>query len=120
MGEPLQEVHGLARSATPSEPSRSRPPRRPVAVVLPATIGRADVPAVVADCLDPARGAGPLDCDGSALVDPRLAAVDAIARVALGARRGGRPFRLEHASPALLDLLALCGLERVLRARGSG
>jgi hypothetical protein len=85
--------------------------------VLPATIRRADVPGVVADCLDPARGNGPLECDGSGLVDPRLPAIEAIARVALSARRGGRRFRLEHASPALLDLLALCGLEEALATR---
>src|SRR5690349_3984088 len=111
---PLQEVPGLARPATPSEPARSRSAHRPASVALPAAIGRADVPAIVAECLDAARGDGPLACDGSALIDPRLAAVDAIARVALEARRGDRPFRLEHASRALLDLLVLCGLDAVV------
>ncbi len=114
--EPLQEVLGLARSATPSEPSRSHPPAGAASGALPGIIRRADVPAIVADCLDPARGSGPLDCDGSALVDPRLPAIEAIARVALGAARGRRRFRLEHASPALLDLLDLCGLAEVLAA----
>jgi hypothetical protein len=105
----------LARSATPSEPTRSRPDARPSSVALPPTIGRGDVVAVVADCLDPARGTGRLDCDGGALRDPQLAAIDAIARVALGARRGGRRFRLEHAGPGLLDLLRLCGFDDRLR-----
>ena len=105
----------MARSARPSEPSRPSGPRHATSVRLPPTIGRAAGPALVADGLDPARGGGPLHCDGTALVDPRLAAIEAIARLALGAHRGRRPFRLEHASPALLDLLELCGLEVVLR-----
>jgi hypothetical protein len=106
----------LARPATPSEPDRSRADARPSSVALPPTIGRADVPAVVADCLERARGTGRLVCDGGAVREPQLAAIDALARVALGARRAGRPFRLEHAGPALLELLHLCGFDERLRA----
>jgi anti-anti-sigma regulatory factor len=44
-----------------------------------------------------------------------LAALDALARVQLAARRAGLELRLRHASPGFCELVALCGLEGVLR-----
>ena len=43
---------------------------------------------------------------------PDLDAIDALARVALGARRSGCAIRLEDADPHLIGLLALVGLAR--------
>ena len=106
----------MARSATPPEPSRSSWSSGPATVPLPARIDRASVGTVVARCLEAASGRGALTADGRELLDARLAAVDALARVALAAARDGRPFRLEHASPELLELLRLCGLDDALRA----
>jgi hypothetical protein len=48
-------------------------------------------------------------CDASAL-GAELAAVDALARLALLARRLGCPLRVRRASPQLRALVALCGL----------
>jgi hypothetical protein len=53
-------------------------------------------------------------------VEPDLPVLDAIARLALSARRNGQSFRLEHASPALLDLIKWCGLWDELVREGSG
>ena len=111
MGEPLQEVPGLARSAMPPEPSGSNRHARRSTVRLPASISRGDVPAVVARCLEQVATGAALTADCSDLLEPRLPAIDAIARLALEAGRDARSFRLEHASPALLDLVRLCGLE---------
>jgi hypothetical protein len=60
-------------------------------------------------------------CEVGGLVAPDIATVDALARLALGARRAGCRVRLEHASPALRGLLALSGLVEVLPcSAGSG
>ncbi|HET7030099.1 MAG TPA: STAS domain-containing protein [Candidatus Limnocylindrales bacterium] len=88
-------------------------------VAVPARIGRADVRSVVARCLDEASAGGPLSADCSDVADAALPTIDVLARLALAGARERRPFRLEHASPELLDLLALCGLATVLgRERG--
>jgi hypothetical protein len=60
-------------------------------------------------------GPGLVFCDVGGLERPGLPTVDVLARVALAARRRRRELRLEHASPALLELLDLCGLGEVLR-----
>jgi hypothetical protein len=85
------------------------PPR---AVVLPPTIDRDNVDGLVARCrATMATGRGmPVMCDAADVVDPRLPTVETIARLALDAHRNRQEFRLERASPALLDLLAFCGL----------
>jgi anti-anti-sigma regulatory factor len=62
--------------------------------------------------------AGTITCDVAALVDPDAVVVDALARLALTARRHGRAFRLRNASPALEDLLVWTGLGVVLTACG--
>ena len=52
----------------------------------------------------------PLVCDVSTLVDADAVAVEALARVALAARRHGRSIELHHACPRLRELLAFAGL----------
>jgi ABC-type transporter Mla MlaB component len=47
-------------------------------------------------------------------VDPDAVAIDALARLQLGARRHGCQVRLCGASPELLGLVAFMGLENVL------
>jgi hypothetical protein len=62
----------------------------------------------------PRRPPSTLVCNVSALDGAYLAAIDAIARLALGARRAGREVRLEEASDELRGLLDLCGLAEVV------
>ncbi|MBA3552095.1 MAG: STAS domain-containing protein [Actinobacteria bacterium] len=54
-------------------------------------------------------------CDVSALADPDAVTVDALARLQLTARRLGRHVRLRHACGELRDLIALMGLQGVVR-----
>ncbi|HKW78562.1 MAG TPA: hypothetical protein VJQ09_05630 [Candidatus Limnocylindria bacterium] len=54
-------------------------------------------------------------CEAGALTRPDLATVDALARLALAARRTGRRTRVRHASAALKYLLDLAGLADVVR-----
>jgi anti-anti-sigma regulatory factor len=99
-----------------SEPS----PAGVLTVIVVGPLTRADV----GDLCERARlaleatTAATLTCDVAALVDPDAVVVDALARLALTARRLGRGFRLRHASPALEDLLAWTGLGTVLTACG--
>jgi ABC-type transporter Mla MlaB component len=53
-------------------------------------------------------------CDASALVQPDLVAVEAIARLQLLALRGGRELRLRNACSELKELLDLAGLSDVI------
>ena len=55
-------------------------------------------------------GASLAVCDVGGVTLPNAAAVDAVCRVRLAARRLGRRLRLRHASPELVDLLDLMGL----------
>ncbi len=54
-------------------------------------------------------------CDVGAVVGSDLATVDALAQLALVARRRGCRVQLRHASPELRELLALAGLADVVR-----
>lgn len=54
-------------------------------------------------------------CDIGAIVDPDLAALDAVARMALTARRVGAAIEFQNACHGLLDLLELAGLTDVVR-----
>lgn len=63
-------------------------------------------------------GARVLVCDVGALVAPDAGTVEALARVALTARRLGREVRLRHASRELRELLALAGLCSVVPVGG--
>ena len=58
-------------------------------------------------------------CDVGALA-PDAAAIDALARLQLAARRLGLEIRLRHASTELLGLLAFVGLSEVLRVEAGG
>ncbi len=60
-------------------------------------------------------GADVLVCDVAALTDPDAGTVEALARVALTARRLGRRVRLHDPSRELRELLDLFGLTEVLR-----
>jgi hypothetical protein len=59
----------------------------------------------------------PLDCDAAALSRADLGTVDALARLALTARRMGARLVVRNASPELRALLDLAGL--VMRRDGS-
>jgi hypothetical protein len=107
----------LARPGTPPEPDRAADGSS-AGVRLPASIDRADVATVVAGWVARIGPSGSvLACDARSVRSPRLSELDAIARLARSARWNGRRFRLEHASPALVDLIALCGLSEVLDPR---
>lgn len=58
-------------------------------------------------------GPGIVDCDVWG-IEPDAVTVDALCRLQLAARRHGCRVRLSHASPALLELVELMGLEDVL------
>ena len=53
---------------------------------------------------------GPLSCDVAAVEGPDLGTVEALARMALTARRLGRHLELRRARPELRELLELAGL----------
>lgn len=86
-----------------------------VVVVLDGPIARADAPPLcerVRVLLQ--RSDGDVVCDVGALVAPDVGTVDALARLALTARRFGRRLRLRHACGDLRDLLVLVGLDGVV------
>ena len=60
-------------------------------------------------------GAEVLVCDVAALHRPDAGTIEALARLQLTARRLGCQMRLRHPSPELGELLALFGLDDVLR-----
>lgn len=97
-------------------------PEQPAAVVvLPDHLTRADVPRLCAR-LHTALTAAPAAeavCDVSAAVQPDLATIEALARLALTARRaGGRRLRLYGTPPELRALLELVGLGELVGAAG--
>jgi hypothetical protein len=59
-------------------------------------------------------------CDVGELVHPDAGTIDALARLALAARRLGFQIRLNHASDELADLLAFAGLGEVLGVEPRG
>ena len=61
-----------------------------------------------------AGGACLVTCDVSRVVGPPLAAVDALARLQLTARRQGARIRLQGVRPELAELLGLAGLAELL------
>ena len=89
---------------------------------LRGPIRRSDVAGVRARAVDAlasgwesrSRSGATVVCDLGALDDPALATVEVLARLVLAARRNRCLLRLEHASPLILELLALCGLAAVL------
>ncbi|MEU3727050.1 STAS domain-containing protein [Streptomyces sp. NPDC031705] len=73
-----------------------------------------DVPALCARVREASRH-GPVTCDAGGVTEPTLATVDALARMALAARRHGAPFGVTGAAPPLRALLHLAGLGELLR-----
>ncbi|GAA4937709.1 STAS domain-containing protein [Actinoplanes utahensis] len=80
------------------------------------TISRTDIPVLCAHLADLVRGRpGHLVlCDVAGLADPDVAAVEALARLRLTARRHGRRLVVTGAGPRLLLLIGLLGLTEVL------
>jgi ABC-type transporter Mla MlaB component len=92
--------------------------RRTVTMTVPSPLGRAELPALFArtcELLALGRGCELLLCEVGA-VDADAVAVDALARLALAARRSGCEVRLRGASPELIGLVELIGLGDVLRS----
>jgi hypothetical protein len=110
-----------------AKPLASQPPAASASLDEPAgtiriggSIWRADVASVCARAAAKlAPGGSPtVDCDLGGVGDSGLPLVDVLARLALLGRRNRHRLRLEHASPAILELLVLCGLEEVLGRGG--
>jgi hypothetical protein len=78
-------------------------------------VTRADLKAACERLHALARGGGceEIACDVSALA-AEVSAVEALARLALAARRLGCPLKVRRASPELRDLVELCGLSDAL------
>ena len=96
------------------------PPAEPATGLMALrAVGRADVVAACARLRALAAGEGieRVACDVGELA-AELAAVDALARLALVARRLGCPLRVRRASPQLRDLVELCGLTERLGVEG--
>ena len=88
-----------------------------VSLVIRGPLERADLPGLcrrVCAVLEAAAGAD-VACDVRG-VEPDAVTVDALARLALSARRRGCRVRLRHASVELTGLVALMGLVDVLPA----
>lgn len=89
----------------------------PVALVVSGRVTRAGVPRLCGEleAILATSQAAVVDCDVGGVVQPDLAAVEAIARLSLVARRaGGRRLRLRGARPELQLLLDLVGLNDVV------
>ncbi|MET7438437.1 STAS domain-containing protein [Streptomyces sp. NPDC005568] len=84
----------------------------PAVLALPGPVTRDAVPRLCARVRAQLEetGAGVVICDVAGLGPPGLAAVDALARLELTARRAGGRIRLRNADPALRALLGLVGL----------
>ncbi len=93
----------------------------PAQIVLTGNMTRADVGTVVAPISERVARCRPrvVAIDAGAL-RANVAALDALARVALAARRAGADVALGSASPGLLWLVRLAGLHQVLRDDSSG
>jgi hypothetical protein len=108
----------LAEPLAPQPDAASMPLDDPPRTIrLRGAIERADVDAVCARAARTFASAdgGTVACDLAGVEDPALPVVDVLARLALVGRRSRHRMRLEHASPAILELLALCGLSDILR-----
>jgi ABC-type transporter Mla MlaB component len=96
----------------PPDPARAHTVRLAIA----GPLGRDQLPALFARTCALLAGSGAelLCCDLDERVAADAVAVDALARLALAARRHGVAVQLEGASEELLGLVALIGLEAVL------
>jgi ABC-type transporter Mla MlaB component len=86
-------------------------------VPIPGPLERSQLPALYDRTCELLEGsdAGLLCCQLDAQVAADAVAVDALARLALAARRHGVPVCLSGATDELLALVALIGLDEVLR-----
>ena len=91
-------------------------------LVLSGPIAREDIPGLCerARVLLEVSDADLFVCDVGRLEDPDAAAVDALARLQLTARRLGRRVWLRDACGELRDLLAFVGLDDVMPCADSG
>lgn len=98
----------------------------PIVLVVAGHVTRDAVPALCTEletllndprsaALDPAA---PVECDVGAAERADLALVEAVARLALVARRAGRQLRLRRVGPELQGLLDLVGLADVVALEG--
>jgi ABC-type transporter Mla MlaB component len=89
-----------------------------VTLAITGPLERADLPALFDRTCALLEGIGPqvLRCEVAAVAADAVA-VDALARLALAARRHGAHVLLIGASPELLELVALVGLSDVLGQR---
>ncbi len=87
-----------------------------IVVVLGAPVGPGDICALCRrlDLLLACDGVRGVVCDVGAVAGPDLAAVDAVARLHLIARRRGHRLRLLHAGRGLRELLVLVGLDEAV------
>ncbi len=93
----------------------------PIVLTVTGHVTRDAVPALCAELetlLNAPRGAGPVECDVGGVERPDLALVEAVARLALVARRAGRQLRLRRVGPELQELLELVGLADVVALEG--
>ncbi|MFB8102066.1 MULTISPECIES: STAS domain-containing protein [unclassified Streptomyces] len=93
----------------------------PIVLVVPGHLTRDAVPALCAELetlLNGPRGAAPVACDVGGVDRADLALVEAVARLALVARRAGRQLRLRRVGPELQGLLDLVGLADVVALEG--
>jgi ABC-type transporter Mla MlaB component len=82
---------------------------------LSGRIGQGDAGGLcdrVREAVIPQAG-GPVRCDCGGIADPDVATVDALARMALAARRRGSRLELREARKDLRELLVLAGLEEL-------
>jgi ABC-type transporter Mla MlaB component len=95
----------------------SKPEMRPVAVTIRGPLQRSDLPGLYARvcALFTANRGATLVCDVIEVAVDAVA-VEALARLQLGARRHGCTVRLLSASRELLDLATFMGLRDVIAA----
>lgn len=96
--------------------SRSPPEPAPIVVALQGRVAQRDVRWLCERVrfLLEANGIARVVCDVSAVEDPDVGTVDALARVQLSARRLGGTVQLRGAGAELRDLIELAGLTEVL------
>jgi len=95
----------------------SKPEMRPVAVTIRGPLQRSDLPGLYARvcALFTANRGATLVCDVTGVAIDAVA-VEALARLQLGARRNGCTVRLLSAPRELIDLVSFMGLRDVIAA----
>ncbi len=107
----------------PERGAGPEPEHPPQIVAIRGAVARADIPALCARLQALLRytpGEAPLICDVGELGRADAVVVEALARLQLTARRRGRQIWLRRASPDLLALLVLTGLDEILPVEARG